>query len=124
PVDGWRVASARRVAPYRVTTVADDSIASALKVGLLVRGSVEPQGNDLKVSVKLVHGQSGADFKRESFRVAAGDFLKARDSLAKSVADILRDRLGNEVRLRELRSGTRSAEAWALVQRVENAKKD
>jgi TolB-like protein len=123
-VNGLDVVSAGGVAPYRNTNAPDDSIARALNVGLLVRGSVEPQGDNLKVTVRLIDSQSGADFKRESFRVAAGDFLKARDSLAHSVADVLRERLGEEVRLRELRGGTRSAEAWALVQRVENLKKD
>lgn len=122
-VQGLSVISPAGVAPFRNPAIPDDSVARALDVGLLVRGSVEPQGNSLKVSVRLVDGQSGTDFKRESFRVPAGSFLQARDSLARSVAEILRQRLGEEVRLRELRRGTQNADAWALVQRAENDRK-
>jgi serine/threonine-protein kinase len=123
-VEGLQVVSVGGVTPYRQSTAPDDSIARALNVGLLIRGNVEPQGKNLRVSVKLVDGGSGADIRRESFRVAAGDFVKARDSLVQQVAYILRDRLGDEVRLRELKRGTLNARAWALVQRAENIKRD
>jgi serine/threonine-protein kinase len=121
--EGLNVVSADGVAPYRNSPVSKDSIARALKAGTLVSGSVERDGNQLQVTVRLVDGQSGADYNRVAFRVGEGQFLTARDSLSGSVAELLRQRLGEEVRLRELRAGTSNAEAWSLVQRAENAKK-
>jgi len=122
-VEGLQVVSAGGVATYRSPDVASDSVARALNVGTLVRGTLEREGHELRVSVRLVDGQSGADYNRVSFRVGETQFLNARDSLSASVAELLRKRLGEEVRLRELRIGTSNAEAWALIQRVENAKK-
>jgi tetratricopeptide (TPR) repeat protein len=75
------------------------------------------------VTVRLIDGASGADFKRASFEQPASNVLAIRDSLAGRVADFLRARLGEEVRLRETRAATRSVAAWSLLQRAEQAKK-
>jgi len=113
------VVSRNGVAPYRGSDVAPDSVARALQVGSLIRGSVEPDGSDLRITVRLVDGLSGADIERSVLRIPSGQFLAARDSLAENVGRILRRRLGEEVRLRERREGTASDEAWSQVQRAE-----
>ena len=123
-VDGLQVISAEGVAPFAHADVTDDSIARALKVGLLVRGGVETQGDNLHVSLRLIDGLSGATFKSEGFNVKKGAFLTARDSLVQRVADVLRDRLGQEVQVRQLENETKSPEAWALVQRGQNVRTD
>jgi TolB-like protein/tRNA A-37 threonylcarbamoyl transferase component Bud32 len=121
--EGLHVVSAGGVSPFRNIDAPKDSIARALKVGTIVSGAIERDGNQLQLSVRLIDGQSGVDYSRASFRVGEGEFLHARDSLSASVAELLRKRLGDEVRLRELRAGTSNAEAWGLVQRAENVKK-
>lgn len=113
------VVSRNGVAPYRGSSVTPDSVARALKVGSLIRGSVEPDGDDLRITVRLVDGLSGADIERRVLDVPSGQFLAARDSLAENVVRILRRRLGEEVRLRERREGTDSDRAWSEVQRAE-----
>jgi serine/threonine-protein kinase len=113
------VVSRNGVAPYRDTDVTPDSVARALSVGSLIRGSVEPDGGDLRITVRLVDGLSGADIERRVLEIPAGQFLAAQDSLAENVGRILRRRLGEEIRLRERREGTDSDEAWSLVQRAE-----
>jgi len=117
-VEGLHVVSPGGVAPYRNTTVPDDSVGRALKVGVLVKGSIVQQGSAYKVSLKLVDGQGGGDIDRRSFTVAQKDLLTARDSVARVTADLLRGPLGSEVRLRELRGATKSIDAWTLAQRV------
>jgi serine/threonine-protein kinase len=121
-VEGLDVVSSSGVTPYRATDVAVDSIARALKVGTVVRGEVEPRGDKVAVSVRLADA-SGVDFERKSFEVPAQNLLAARDSLAATVGELLRKRVGEEVRMRELRAGTSNGDAWALVQRAEAAKK-
>ena len=118
------VISRNGVSPYRGQTVQPDSIARALAVGTVVTGSVEQTGDRFRVTVRLVDGASGADFKRAGFDQRAGDVLIIRDSLAGRVADFLRERLGEEVRLRAGRLGTSSAEAWSLRERAERSRKD
>jgi serine/threonine-protein kinase len=123
-VDGLNVISASGVRPYRATEVSDDSVGRALKVGMLVHGGIEERSNQFRVSLNLVDGQSGASIQRASLSVAKGDYLHARDSLVRTVADLLRKRLGEEIRLREQQNGTSSVEAWSFLQRAQKATKD
>jgi serine/threonine-protein kinase len=113
------VVSRNGVLPYRDADVTPDSIARALGVGSLIRGSVEKEGDQLRITTQLVDGLSGAVIERRTFAIPAGQFLAARDSLALTVSEVLRQRIGEEVRLRERRAGTQIDEAWSLVQRSE-----
>jgi TolB-like protein len=117
------VVSTNGVATYRDTDLPADSIARALDVGSLIQGSVEPRRDRLRVTARLVDGLSGADIERESFELPAEDLLAARDSVAQSISRFLRERLGEEVRLRERKAGTASVEAWSFVQRAERLRK-
>jgi len=127
-VPSLTVISRNGVAPYRDPDLPADSVARALKVGTIVRGGVAPAegagGRGYQVSVRLIDGASGADFKRASFEQPAGAVLAMRDSLAQKVAGFLRERLGEELRLREQQAGTKSVEAWSLLQQGERARKD
>ena len=118
------VISRNGVAPFRDSELARDSIARALEAGSLIQGTVEEVGDRLRVTARLVDGESGADFERVSFELPAGDFLAARDSVAQEVSRILRARLGEEIRVRERRASTASVDAWSLVQRGERLHKD
>jgi tetratricopeptide (TPR) repeat protein len=95
-----------------------------LRAGTVVKGSVEEDAGQLRISAELVDGGSGASFQRESFHVPRNAPLSARDSLAGAVAELLRQRLGDEIRLQEQRNASNNADAWVLVQRVEKARKD
>lgn len=119
------VVSRNGVAQYRGTEVAPDSIAHALEAGTLVRGSVSPQGGELLISLSLFDGNTGTDLpgSRKSFKGSASDLVAVSDSLAEEAARLIRTRVGNEVRLRDQRSRTSSAEAWTLVQRAERLRK-
>ena len=105
------------VAPFRGTTVSPDSIARALHVGTLVRGSVEQEGSTIRVNVRLLDG-SGADFQRAAFEQPTAKVLVLADTLVTNVALMIRRRLGEEVKLRTQREGAHNADAWALVQRA------
>jgi serine/threonine-protein kinase len=101
-----------------------DSIAKTLKAGTLVRGAVEETGDKLNVSVRLIDGNSGTDLDRKSFDVPKGDVFAGRDTLARLVAEFLRSRVGEEVRLREERSGTTNKQAYTLLLRANTLRKD
>ena len=117
------VLSKNAAGSYRNSEIPLDSLARALGAGTVVQGSVDESGSRYRITVRLIDGASGADFKRASFEQPAGNALAVRDSLAARVADFLRARLGEEVRLRETRAATRSVAAWSFLQRAEHAKK-
>jgi serine/threonine-protein kinase len=118
------VISRNGVAAFRGEGIARDSIARALEAGSLIQGSVEPVGDRLRVIARLVDGGSGADFDRASFELPADQLFAAQDSVAEEVSRILRQRLGEEIRVRERRASTINVEAWSLVQRGERLRKD
>jgi serine/threonine-protein kinase len=118
------VVSRNGVLPFRGAQVAVDSIGRALKVGSLVRGSVEPTSRGARVTVRLVDAASTADIARKSFEYDGRDALRLQGAVGDEVASFLRQHLGEEVRLRERREATRSAEAWMLLQRAERRRKD
>jgi serine/threonine-protein kinase len=117
-VRGLDVISKGGVAPYRGDSVSRDSIAQALRAGTLVTGEIEERAGRLRTTVRLVDGGSGADFGRASFEQPAGNLLGVQDTLKQKVGELVRERLGEEIRLREQRGRTRNVEAWALVQRA------
>ena len=123
-VQGLSVISKGGVQTYRGTPLSTDSLARVLRTGTVISGTIEPDGSDkLRVNVRLIDGNSGADFQRAGLTEPAQDFLAVRDSLAQEVARLIRKRLGEEIRLREQRANTRNVEAWALVQRAEQLRK-
>jgi serine/threonine-protein kinase len=117
------VISPNGVAPFRGDSVAPDSVARALSAGTLIEGGVERRGNKIRVTVRLLDGASGTDYKRASFERPAGDVLQLQDSLVQEAAALIRQRLGEELKVREQRQSTASASAWILAQRAEQARK-
>ncbi len=123
-VRSLEVISRNGVAPYRAKDLPRDSIARLLRAGTLVEGSVENVGTRLRVTVRLVDGTSGSDIRRQSFELPQAEVLALRDSLAREAARFLRERLGEEIRVREELAGTRSVEAWTGLQEAERLRKD
>src|SRR3989475_494450 len=123
-VRSLEVISRNGVAPFRAKDLPRDSIARLLRAGTLVEGSVENVGTRLRVTVRLVDGTSGSDIRRQSFELPQVEVLALRDSLAREAARFLRERLGEEIRLREELAGTRSVEAWTDLQEAERLRKD
>ncbi len=112
------VVSTGGVEPYRGSSVARDSIARALQAGALVTGSVEKLGDRLRVTVRLVDGQSGADLSRTSREMPANDVLAVQDTLVQETARQIRAQLGQEIQLRQQRRGASDVRAWTAVQQA------
>jgi TolB-like protein len=117
------VVSRNGVAQFQGSDIEYDSIARALQVGTLVDGTVQDVGDRIQVSVQMIDGLSGAAFDRTSLRLPKTEVIALQDSVAEEVSRFLRIRLGEEVRLRERRTGTASTEAWSLAQRAQSGGK-
>jgi serine/threonine-protein kinase len=123
-VQSLEVVSRNGVAQFRDSDASRDSIARALEAGTLIEGSIMPAGDRLRITMFLVDGASGADFERASFEIPASEFLAMQDSVTEEISGLLRERLGEEIELRERRAATSSVEAWAMVQQAERLRKD
>ena len=113
-----QVISRNGVAPYRKSTVSDDSISRALKVGTIVRGSVVGIGDSVRVEVAVENPQ-GDEVASIPLVRARTDLFALQDDLAKDVSIFLRKRIGQEVELQQSRAGTRNVKAWELEQQAQ-----
>jgi TolB-like protein len=119
-----QVISRSGVTPYRNATIGPDSIGRALKVGTLVQGSVAGFGNKLRVSVSLVNAGNGEEIGSKTLERPREELFALQDDVAKEVSLFLRQRLGEEINLQEIRVGTSDPKAWELVQQAEKLSKD
>lgn len=123
-VRGLEVVSRNGVKPFQEASVQVDSVARALHAGTLVQGSLSQSEGRLRVTVQLVDGASGTVLARDTVERAHGELFALQDDLAERVAGFLRQRLGEEIRLAEMRAGATSVEAWELVQRAAKMKEN
>jgi serine/threonine-protein kinase len=121
-VEALSVISSNGVRPYREGAAPPDSIARALGVGTLVSGTVAGSLDQLRVTVRLIEA-GGRQVDSKVLETSAGDILALRGELAQQVAAFLRQRLGREIRLRELRSGG-DARAWVRMRQAEDLRED
>ncbi len=118
------VISPNGVERFRDTQLTRDSIGRLLEAGTLVEGRLEESGDQLRVRVSLYDGNTGEEIDKTELTEPKGDLIAVRDSLANKVAELVRRRVGQEVRLRQARGGTRNAEAWSFRQRGEQLRRD
>jgi eukaryotic-like serine/threonine-protein kinase len=123
-VSALDVISTGGVKQFRGEDVPRDSIAHALEAGTLVDGSVTPEGKNVRVTMRIIDGNSGAVASEPTSVVEAlGNPLALQTKLAQQLSLMLRQTLRDEIRLRELRVGTQNPNAWSLVQQAENLRK-
>ena len=123
-VSALDVVSKNGVQQVREDGLQPDSAARLLNAGTLVEGSIEPVGDRLRVVVAVSDGSSGSELQRASFEYPAADPMGLRERLVRDVSEFLRQRLGEEVRLSEWKSGTSDPQAWILAQRGEKLTKE
>ncbi len=119
------IISPNGVAQFRSAEVPRDSVARALKVGTLVEGTVEPEGNSrLRITIRL-YDMSGANLgSPRTIRVAKNALFSAEETVARDVSRALREVIGPEIEVREAQAATRNITAWTLFNRAEAARKD
>ena len=106
--------------------IGPDSAAAIFDAGTVIDGSVGRVGDGLRVTVRLLDGQSGTPLVGQPLvlTVREDSLVSAGDELAKRVSVPLREIIGQEIRVREGRSGAPNSAAWLHVARAEKALKD
>jgi eukaryotic-like serine/threonine-protein kinase len=123
-VRGLTVISTNGVRQFRETSVSVDSIARMLRVGTVVSGSVTASDTRVRATVRLIDPSTREQRHSRSFDVARHELLALRSAIVQQVATFLRERLGQEIRLRQQQSSTRSVAAWEAMQRGDEIRRD
>ncbi len=118
-----QVVSSNGVRLYKNAKASPDSIGRALKVGTLVEGTVVQSGERLRVSVSLVNAATGAETGSTTLERPRADLFALQDTLVKAVSIVLRQRLGQEIQVRETRAGTKNVAAWEFAQQGQEVAK-
>jgi serine/threonine-protein kinase len=118
------VISKNGVQQARQAKLDTDSSAHLLKAGTIVEGSVAPDGDRIRVGVKVTDGNSGNQIESATFEYDAKNQLALNERFIQDVSDFLRPHIGQQVRLQAWQAGTQDQEAWLLVQRAEKSMKD
>ena len=123
-VQALDVISEGGVAQFRDADVSVDSIATALGVGTIVRGTVQQLGDKIRIKVNLLDGNTGDVTQSQEFEQPRENILAAQDSLAERVAILLRERVGDAVEVQKARAGTSNNVAWTYFQRAQKMRRD
>jgi tetratricopeptide (TPR) repeat protein len=118
-VSSLQVVSPNGVRMLRDSALAPNALASRLDVGTLIGGSIASSNSLVRVTVRLIDAGDGMQLNSRTLERPAWDILTLQDSITTEVAMWLRERLGAGIRTREQRLGTRSVDAWEMVQRGE-----
>ena len=122
---GLTVISANGVAPFRDPNIQRDSVATALKVGTVVEGSVVTDGPRIVITTRLFDRSGAALATRPTvINVSRDSLFAAEEAVAREVSTALREAFGSEIEEREMQGGTRSGAAWTLFNRAERARRD
>ncbi len=121
-VPGLRVASRNAVGPSRHrTALAIDSIARALEVGTVIRGSVVPLGTGLLLKIEMIDASTGHRLAVTQVAQSERNSIWLQDSLAEATTRLLRSRLGDLVPNLVSTAGTKSPAAWDARQKANQA---
>jgi serine/threonine protein kinase len=121
-VEALSVVSANGVRSYRNSPASPDSIAKALSVGTLVSGTVAGSLERPRITVRMIE-PTGRQVASKAIAGTGGDILALRGELALQVGSFLRQRLGREIKLRQLQSAGNTG-AWVQVRRAEDLRED
>jgi len=123
-VGALEVISRNGVKPYRNLDFPLDSLARILRVGSIVEGSVEKEGNRIGVTVQLIEGETETHLLSQRLEGTGDDVLAIRDSIVEIAVRSLGQTLGRELHRRRTREEASTSRAWELFQRGERLRED
>jgi adenylate cyclase len=115
-VEGIRVASRTSSFAYKESELGTAAIASALKVGYLVEGSVRKSGDRVRITAQLIDAINDRHLFSETYDRELADIFAIQGEIANAVVRALRGALGNDSRIgsAKVRADTDNLEAYDL----------
>jgi TolB-like protein/Tfp pilus assembly protein PilF len=113
-VGGIRVIARTSVERFRATTLDIREIGERLDVATVLEGSVQREGNRVRVNLQLIDAANGAHLWARNYdrELTAGNLFALQSEIAQSVAIELRPMLDSVERARLRVAPTASLEAW------------
>jgi serine/threonine-protein kinase len=123
-VPGLVVRSLPAVMPYRDSVLSPRDLGRRLDVTWLVGGHLYQVGDRTTASVQLTEASTGRLIARTEASATAGEHVRLIEDIVVRVATMLRERVGEEVRLRDWRAGTRNDVAFTALNRAQQAMRE
>ena len=123
-VPGLVVRSLQAVMPYGDSITPPEVLGRRLDVSWLVAGRLSLVGGQRIASVQLMEARTGRLIARTEAAAAAGQDVTLIEAVVTRVATMLRERVGDEVRVQDWRAGTRSDAAFAAVYRAHQERRE
>ncbi len=117
-IDALNVVSRNGSRLFRGTDASLDSISNTLQVGTLVQGTVAESTDGYRVTVQMVDASSGEQVGSRRLERPKDELLDLLDDVSRELSLFLRERVGEEIGILQVTSGTASTEAWETVQRA------
>jgi TolB-like protein/Tfp pilus assembly protein PilF len=111
-IKALRVISRTSVTKYKKTDKTMPEIAAELKVEGLIEGSVQRDGDDVRITVQLIHGPSDAHLWTNSYTNTMTSVLKLQSEVALAIADAMKAELTGDERARIAKSQTVDPKAY------------
>jgi TolB-like protein/tetratricopeptide (TPR) repeat protein len=121
-VRGLHVIPRNGVRQYRATDTPLGDVARRLNAGTLVTGSIQASAGRLRVMVEMLDGETLQHVQSKVLERPAGELFALEDEIGSEVAGFLRQRLGEEIRVREGVAGTRNSRARDLFLQAERVR--
>jgi TolB-like protein len=109
-IPGLKVASRTSAFSFKGSTAPIPAIATTLRVGHVLEGSVRKQGDRVRITAQLIHARSDAHLWSDTYDRELTDIFKVQEEIAQSIATALEDVLG--ARRVEVIAPTRDLEAY------------
>ncbi|HEX7239244.1 MAG TPA: BTAD domain-containing putative transcriptional regulator [Longimicrobiaceae bacterium] len=117
-VPGVKVVSAGGAKRFRDANVPVDSVARALRVGSVVRGTVQASEGQLRVIFHLVDATGAVGVQSGWVQRPMGELFAVQDTVARAVVRFLRNRLGRRIQLQEQIEARPDLGAYLLVRQA------
>jgi TolB-like protein/class 3 adenylate cyclase/Tfp pilus assembly protein PilF len=111
-IKALKVISRTSVTKYKKSDKTMPEIAAELKVEGLIEGSVQRDGDDVRITVQLIHGPSDAHLWTNSYTNTMTSVLKLQSDVALAIADAMKAELTGEERTRIAKSRTVDPKAY------------
>ena len=121
-VRGLHVVPRNGVRQYRSADIPLNSVAQTLDAGTLVTGSIQASSGRLRVMVEMLDGETLQHVQSKVLERPVGELFSLEDEIGSEVAGFLRQRLGEEIRVREGVAGTRNSRARDLFLQAERVR--
>jgi len=115
---GPRVTSQAGVRLFKGTVAGIDSIATALNVGVVVRGTVLPVGDKLRVTVHVIEASTSTDVASATILRPRSDGIALQQDLTREVSAALNAALGAQIPVLPTGESTRDNRAWEAYLRA------